>query len=93
MADPDTGGGGGHLDPEIRGSPGLKKFFSALQASVWSNSRGLAPRAHPLDLPLYATIYTEQLFVSARKAVRYHSFTTTFTASKKREIPIDDFLN
>ena len=40
VADPDLRygcGGGGHPDPEIRGAPGLKKFFfSALRASVWS---------------------------------------------------------
>ena len=27
-----------HPDPEIRGAPGLKNFFSALQASVWCKS-------------------------------------------------------
>ena len=44
MADPDLQireVGGGHPDPEIRGARSLKKFFSALQASVWSkNKRG-----------------------------------------------------
>ena len=39
MADADLeisgvgGGGGVHPDPEIRGTPGLKKNFSALRAS------------------------------------------------------------
>ena len=38
MADPELEisgreGGGGHPDPEIRGTPGLKKSFSALRAS------------------------------------------------------------
>ena len=38
MADADleisgVGGGGVHPDPEIRGTPGLKKNFSALRAS------------------------------------------------------------
>ena len=33
--------GGGHPDPEIRGDPVSKKFFSVLRASVWSrNKRG-----------------------------------------------------
>ena len=47
MADPDLqirGEGGGHLDPEIRGRPGLKKYiFSALRASVWSKNKGGGP--------------------------------------------------
>ena len=56
--DLEVGGGGGHLDPEIRGggqSP--KKCFSALRASVWSKNkwgeggRG-GGRAPLLDLPL-----------------------------------------
>ena len=34
------GGGGGHPDPEIRGAPVSKKFFSALRASVWSKYMG-----------------------------------------------------
>ena len=45
-------GGGGHLDPEIRGARSQKKFFSALWASVWSKNkggRGRPPRASPLD--------------------------------------------
>ena len=55
VADPDLKirRGPGHPDPEIRGggrSP--KRFFSALQASVWSKNKGGAPRAPPLDLPL-----------------------------------------
>ena len=47
MADPDPqsdkgGGRPGHPDPEIRGV-GLKKNFSALRASVWSNNEGGPP--------------------------------------------------
>ena len=34
------GGGGGHPDPETGGAPVSKKFFSALQASVWFKNRG-----------------------------------------------------
>ena len=35
------GGGGGHPDPEIReGGGSVKKFFWALQASVWSKNKG-----------------------------------------------------
>ena len=48
--DPDVqvGGGGGkagpgHPDPEIRREPGLKFFFSALRASVWSKNKGGGP--------------------------------------------------
>ena len=63
MVDPDLQirglggvGWGGHPHPEIR-QAGLKKkkFFLALQASVWSkNKRGTrAIRAPPLDPPLY----------------------------------------
>ena len=63
VADPDLqirgggGGKGGHPDPEIRGEGGWspKKFFSALQASVWSKNKGgggRAPWAPPLDPPL-----------------------------------------
>ena len=41
-------GGGGHLDPEIRGARSQKKFFSALRASFWSKNKGGAgPRASP----------------------------------------------
>ena len=44
MADPDfQGGRAGHPDPEIRGGPVSKKIFSALQASVWSKSKGPPP--------------------------------------------------
>ena len=42
VADPDpqiTEGGGGHPYPEIRGEAGLKIFFSALRASVWSKTK------------------------------------------------------
>ena len=61
MPDPDLelrgegGGGDGHLDPEIRGRPGLQKFFSTLRASVSSKNKGgggRAPQAPPLDPPL-----------------------------------------
>ena len=65
MADPDLqisegGGGGGHLDPEIRGedrSP--KNFFSSLRATVWSKNKG-GPA--PLDPPLYTTLPGEPFF-------------------------------
>ena len=45
MADPHlqrSGGGAGHPDPEIRGvgGHGLKKFFSAIWASFWSENKG-----------------------------------------------------
>ena len=44
MADPDRqirgGGGGGQLDPAIRGGAGLKKIFFASRASVWSRNKG-----------------------------------------------------
>ena len=43
--------GFGHPDPEIRGGGAvLKKFFSALWASVWSKNK--AGRAPALDSPL-----------------------------------------
>ena len=35
------GGGAGHPDPEIRGGPVSKIFFSALRASVWSKIKGV----------------------------------------------------
>ena len=41
------GGGGGHPDPEIRKGAGLKKNFSALRASVWSQIRGGGPFLDP----------------------------------------------
>ena len=52
VPDPDLeireGGGGGHLDPEIRGGTVFKTFLSALRASVWSKNKGgpglLGPR-------------------------------------------------
>ena len=50
------GGGGGGVS---------KQIFSALRASVWSNNRG-APRAPPLDLPLYSTIIFNNYFTRAR---------------------------
>ena len=38
------GGGGDHPDPEIRrGGRLLKKFFSAVRASVWSKNKGGVP--------------------------------------------------
>ena len=48
------GGGGGHPDSEIKGGPGLKKLFPALQASFWSKNKGggRAPLGPPLDPPL-----------------------------------------
>ena len=60
MADPDLqlrweGRGGHHPDPEISGGGGggLKEFFSAHRASVWSkNKGGRLPWASPLDPPL-----------------------------------------
>ena len=43
------GGGGSHPDPEIWKGAGLKKFFSALRASVWSQIRGSPSLDPPLD--------------------------------------------
>ena len=58
MMDPDfqIRGGGGHLDPEIRGAQSPKKFFLALRASFWSKNKGggQATRAPPLNPPLSA---------------------------------------
>ena len=89
----DKGGGGGHLDPEVRGSPGLKKIiFRPFGPQFGLKVRGAGPPG-PSSGSATVSYYTEQLFVSPRKAVRYHSFTTTFTASEKSEIPIDDILN
>ena len=34
------GGGGGHPDPEIRGTPVSKKYFFALRASVCFKNKG-----------------------------------------------------
>ena len=55
MADPDlqiSGGGSGRTDPEIRGG-GLRKLFSALRASVWSQNKGEpVPPASLLAAPL-----------------------------------------
>ena len=40
-----VGGGGSHLDPELRKGPGVrKKKISALWASVWSKNRGRGER-------------------------------------------------
>ena len=50
MADPDLQikGGPGFTYPEIRGGAGLKIFFSALWASVWSkNKEARAPGPLP----------------------------------------------
>ena len=57
MADPDfqiRGGGGaaGHPAPEIRGSPGAKKIFPALQASVRSKNKAAPASSPPLEPPL-----------------------------------------
>ena len=55
MADPDLQitwirGGPGHLNPAIRGGGGggavSKRFFSALQASVWSKNKDGAISGH-----------------------------------------------
>ena len=53
MVDPGEGGGGegsSHLDPEISGGPGSKKFFWALQASIWSKNKG-GGTGHPGPSP------------------------------------------
>ena len=49
----------GHPDPEIRGGgPGLKKFFSALRASVWSKKKGRTGSPGPfLDPPLIGLVF------------------------------------
>ena len=62
VADPDLqigGRGGGHPDPEIRGKPGLKKFFFrpygpqfGLKIRGGGGWGGGPPWAPPLDLPL-----------------------------------------
>ena len=44
--DPDFQIRGGHLDPGNRGG-GLKKFFSALWASLWSKNKGCQPPPPP----------------------------------------------
>ena len=57
MMDPDfqIRGGGGHLDPEIRGAQSPKKFFLALRASFWSKNKGGAGHSGPpLNPPLSA---------------------------------------
>ena len=47
MADPEPqiigGGGGSHPDPEIRGCPVSKKFFSTPRASIWFKNKGGTP--------------------------------------------------
>ena len=47
--------GGRSSSPLHKGGRSLK-IFSALRASGWSNNRGRAPRAPPLDLSLYSPI-------------------------------------
>ena len=51
-ADLQIRGGGGHVDPEIRGGAVSKKSFSALRASIWSRNKRkpqppLAPSLDP----------------------------------------------
>ena len=41
------GGGGGHPDPEIRGMPGLKKFFSSLAPQFGLKISGGGPGPLP----------------------------------------------
>ena len=48
-------------DPEIRGLPGPEKFFSPLQASVWSKNKGVPPLDPPLTTP--ATVSIEKMLV------------------------------
>ena len=50
----EKGGGGGVIHTRIEGGPGLKNFFSALRASVWSkNKREAGPAGpSPMDAPL-----------------------------------------
>ena len=43
----DKGGGGGVIHTRIEGGPGLKNFFSALRASVWSKNKREAGPAGP----------------------------------------------
>ena len=68
------------LDLEVRGDPSSrsldggrwggtsKKFFSALQASVWFKNRGGgrgAPQAPSLDLPLFSHCVSSVLFIKS----------------------------
>ena len=63
---------GGHPDPEIRGRPGLKKkFFSTLQASVWSkNEVEGRPRAPPLNPPLLSPTNSARNSIISKKQYR-----------------------
>ena len=67
VVDPDLQirGGAGHPDPEIRGAPGLKKYFSALRASVWSKNKG-GPEA-PRPLPWIGNCQVKLFFVGKEK--------------------------
>lgn len=51
-------------DPEIRKGTGLKKFFSALRASVLTKNKGKPqpPRTPPLDPPLDTSIRTDGFY-------------------------------
>ena len=52
------GGGGGHPDPEIRGMPGLKKFFSSLAPQFGLKiSRGGARAPPPESVIVFLSVY------------------------------------
>jgi len=84
---PSDKGGPGHPDPEIRGAPGLKIFFSALRASVWSKNKG--ERAPPGPSPGYASEYnkrTDQTMpqVVAKRRIRKKPLLKMWTLRKRR---------
>ena len=85
VADPDLQirMGGGHPDPEIRGSS--KKFFSALRASVWSKNRGGPGSPGPSHGSATATIvlnihpYVVDLsFTAINERTFFFSYTAAF---------------
>ena len=81
MMDPDfqIRGGGGHLDPEIRGAQSPKKFFFALWASFWSKNKGGAGHSGPSPESAAECSSSSNCSMCSTSSYSYHTFYCHYT--------------